>query len=91
MINFDNTLQVKQFAQTQQAKDILNMVNIPTGRQTQLYNIGSKVNANGIDNAIITDTYKQNGYVYYVISWKHGKKVFTSNERQQDLILIEEV
>ena len=70
------------------------MVNIPTGRQTQLYTIGSKVNSNGIENATITDTYKQNGYVYYVIEWISGnrKKVWhSSRERQQDLQLIEEV
>jgi len=89
ILQFDNTLSTKQFAQTQEAKDILNRTII--GNQKQLYSIGSTVNANGIMNATITDTYKQNGFVYYVISWKVKKKEYISRERQQDLLLIQEV
>ena len=93
-LQFDNTLKVKQFAQTQEARDILNMKNIPIGNHKQLYSIGSKVSANGIEEATIYDCYFQNGYCYYTITWTTGKRKKVehfSRERQQDLILLEEV
>lgn len=93
-LQFDNTLKVKQFAQTQEARDILNMKNIPIGNHKQLYSIGSKVSANGIEAATIYDCYFQNGYCYYTITWTTGKRKKVehfSRERQQDLVLLEEV
>ena len=93
-LQFDNTLKVKQFSQTQEARDILNMKNIPIGNHKQLYSIGSKVSANGIEEATIYDCYFQNGYCYYTITWTTGKRKKVehfSRERQQDLILLEEV
>jgi hypothetical protein len=90
-LQFDNTLSVKQFAQTQEAQDILNMKGIPSGNQKQLYSIGTKVSANGIESATIQDCYFQNGYCYYTIVWTTGKRKIQehfSRERQQDLILL---
>lgn len=86
MIIFDNTKSVQDFANSPAGQNILN--NIPRGNQQQLYTIGQKCNANGIQNATITEVYFQNGYCYYVIEWKIGRKTFTSNERQQDLQLL---
>jgi hypothetical protein len=89
MFNFDNTLLVKNFAESKEAQAILN--NIPRGNQKQLYKIGQNVSANGIDFATIIDCYSQNGYIYYTISWTTGKRKkieHTSNERQQDLKLL---
>lgn len=89
-LQFDNTLSVKQFAQTKEAQDILN--NISVGKQEFIYNIGSKVQINGVPEATIQDRYKQNGYCYYTCIWtidKRKKKEFFSRERQQDITLLE--
>ena len=93
-LQFDNTLSVKQFAQTQEAQDIINMKGIPSGSHKQLYSIGSKVSANGIEEAKIYDCYFQNGFCYYTIIWTTGKRKKVehfSRERQQDITLLEEV
>jgi len=86
MFNFDNTKAIKDFANSQKGQNILN--DIPKGKQKQIYTVGQKVNANGITNAIITESYMQNGYCYYVIEYKVNRKTFTSRERQQDLQLL---
>lgn len=90
VLQFDNTLSVKQFAHTQEAQDILN--NIPSGNQEFIYNVGSKVQINGVPEAMIQDRFKQNGYCYYTCIWtigKRKKKEFFSRERQQDITLLE--
>ena len=91
-LQFDNTLSIKQFSQTKEAQNILNMVNIPSGNHKQLYSIGSEVSANGIESATIYDCYFQNGYCYYTIVWTTGKRKKVehfSRERQQDITLLE--
>ena len=57
-VNFDNTLSVKKFAKTQEAKNILN--NNFHGNEKQLYKIGNLVDGNGhgFNTGKIIDVYK---------------------------------
>lgn len=85
-INFDNTKSIKDLASTPEVKRILN--NIPSGEQQQLYHTGQKCSTNGINNTTITDSYKQNGYCYYIIQNKHKNRIYTHNVRQQDIKIL---
>lgn len=96
---FDNTLQVKQFAQTKEARQLLS---VPVGSEKQLFKVGDKVTSTeyscirltGLD-VTITEVEKVNGYYRYNVKWnriKSGckKKVETvyDNFRQKDLRLV---
>ena len=95
---FDNTLQVKQFAQSKEAKALLN---IPVGKEKQLFKAGDKVtstefatyNLNGKD-VTVKGVEEVNGYYRYTIHWselKAGCKKKTidiyESWRQKDLKL----
>lgn len=86
-INFDNTLSVHNFAKSPEAQKILN--DNHAGSEKQYYTIGQKVNSNGIQNAIITDVYKENGYMRYVIEHCAKRKTYTHIVRQCDIEIIE--
>ena len=95
-INYDNTYKTMI-----EAKQNSHLLNIPSGSEKQLYNIGDQVitseHATQIikteDNAKIVDTYIQNGYFYYVIEYsrlkakcKNKLEKITNTFRQKDLI-----
>ena len=89
-INFDNTLSVKHFAESAEAKRILN--DTFHGNESQLFQVGQKVNSiSGIENATITECYNQNGFWHYMVEYKfpHHRKVWQKSERQKDLSLYE--
>lgn len=91
-LQFDNTLSIKQFAQSKEAQFILE--NVSSGSQEFIYEIGSIVSINGVERATIYNRYKQNGYCYYTCIWtigKRNKKEYFSRERQQNIILLKEV
>ena len=95
-ISFDNTLAVHEFANSPQAKAILNDTH--KGNETQLYNIGQQVISTETstirlykaDNAIITDIYTQNGYIYYTLSYTIKRKQYTKTVRQNDITTIKQ-
>ena len=87
-INFDNTLSVKKFAETQEAKNILN--DNFHGSEKQLYKVGDLVNGNehGFNTGKIIDVYKNNGFFCYVIEYKikpKARKIFKMTLRQKDI------
>jgi len=87
---FDNTLQVKNFANSPEGQVILNTP-APRGNEKQLKNIGDKVNGNGYDNAKIIDIYKQNGFFYYVCEWKVKKNIYHETQRNKDILLYNKI
>ena len=87
-VNFDNTLSVKKFAETQEAKNILN--DNFHGNEKQLYKVGDFVDGNehGFDIGKIIDVYKNNGFFCYVIEYKikpKARKTFKMTLRQKDI------
>ena len=90
-INFDNTLQTKIFANSLDGQKILNeKIN---GHETQKFKVGQTVDGNGhgFNVGIITDIYKQCGYIYYVIEYKlkpKARKTYKTTLRQKDIVLI---
>ena len=91
-INFDNTLSIRQFARSAEAEKLLN---VPTGKEKQLYKIGMTVDGNGygFERGIIVDCYCQNGYFWYDIEYKlkpKARKTYKTSLRQKDIIVISE-
>lgn len=87
-VSFDNTLNVKKFAKTQEAKNILN--DNFHGNEKQLYKIGDTVggNGNGFNTGKIIDVYKNNGFFCYVVEYKlkpKARKTFKTTLRQKDI------
>ena len=87
-VNFDNTLSVKKFAETQEAKNILN--DNFHGNEKQLYKIGDLVDGNGhgFNTGKIIDVYKNNGFYCYVVEYKikpKARKTFKMTLRQKDI------
>lgn len=87
-VNFDNTLSVKKFAETQEAKNILN--DNFHGNEKQLYKVGDFVDGNGHGFNIgkIIDLYKNNGCFCYVVEYKikpKARKTFKMILRQKDI------
>lgn len=87
-VNFDNTLNIKKFAETQEAKNILN--DNFHGSEKQLYKIGDLVNGNGhgFNTGKIIDVYKHNGFYCYVVEYKikpKARKTFKMTLRQKDI------
>lgn len=88
MILFDNTRIIKQQARQNQAfAEILST----KGNETQTYNIGQQVDGNGLGftKGVITEIYTENGYIYYVVTYKVKRKEYTKALRQQDIKPIE--
>ncbi|HHW90040.1 MAG TPA: hypothetical protein GX745_03960 [Clostridiales bacterium] len=81
---FDNTKATKEFANSKQAKAIID--NIPKGNEARKYNIGDIVNCNGIDKARINDCYIDNGYFIYSIVWTIKGKKYNKDIRQCDIL-----
>lgn len=87
-VNFDNTLNVKKFAETQDAKNILN--NNFHGSEKQLYKVGDLVDGNGhgFNTGKVIDVYKNNGFFCYVVEYKikpRSRKTFKTTLRQKDI------
>ena len=87
-VNFDNTLSVKKFAETQDAKNILN--DNFHGNEKQLYKIGDLVDGNGhgFNTGKIIDVYKNNSFFCYVVEYKikpKARKTFKMTLRQKDI------
>lgn len=87
-VNFDNTLNVKKFAETQDAKNILN--DNFHGNEKQRYKVGDLVDGNGhgFDTGKIIDVYKNNGFYCYVVEYKikpKARKTFKMTLRQKDI------
>lgn len=87
-VNFDNTLNIKKFAETQEAKNILN--DNFHGSEKQLYKIGDLVDGNGhgFNTGKIIDVYKNNGFFCYVVEYKikpRSRKTFKTTLRQKDI------
>ena len=87
-INFDNTLSIKKFAETQEAKNILN--DNFHGSEKQLYKVGDLINGNGhgFNTGKIIDLYKNNGFYCYVVEYKikpKARKTFKMTLRQKDI------
>lgn len=87
-VNFDNTLSVKKFAETQEAKNILN--DNFHGNEKQLHKIGDLVDGNGhgFNTGKIIDVYKNNGFYCYVVEYKikpKARKTFKMTLRQKDI------
>lgn len=90
-LEFDNTSSVKAFAQTEEAKRILDEV--VDGKEQQLYQIGDNVNGDGLGFYIgtIIDVYKQCGYIYYVVEYKlkpKARKTFRQTLRTKDIVKV---
>lgn len=91
MYIFDNTASVRKFAQTEEAKKILD--DIPNGRESQLYKVGDIVDGDGLGfyNGKIVDVYSQYGYYYYVVEYKlksKARKKYHTTIRQRDVVLV---
>ena len=87
-VNFDNTLSVKKFAKTQEAKNILN--DNFHGNEKQLYKVGDFVDGNGhgFNTGKIIDVYKNNDFYCYVVEYKikpKARKTFKMTLRQKDI------
>ena len=86
MLNFDNTHKIRLEAQKLQ-----HLLNVPTGNEKQLYNIGDVIITSNkspykLNKAVIADTYKQNGYCYYIVKYNESKRrVNTLTLRQKDI------
>ena len=89
-INFDNTLSVREFAKTDEAKKILNEV--IDGKEQQLYKVGDIVSGDGLgfNEGTIIEIYSQCGYFYYVVEYKlkpRARKTFKQTLRTKDIVL----
>lgn len=87
MILFDNTRSIKQQArQNQSYAERL----ITKGNEIQIYNVGQQVDGNGLGFAkgVITDAYRENGYIYYIVTYKVGRKEYTKTLNQKSIKLL---
>ena len=89
-INFDNTLSVRQFARSVEAEKLLN---IPAGKEKQLYKIGMTVDGDdyGFGCGTIVDCYCQNGYFLYDVEYKlkpKSRKTYKTSLRQKDIVIM---
>lgn len=83
---FDNTLKVRE-----EAKKIV--LPYESGNETQLYEVGQKVDGygHGFYTGTIIEVYQENGYFRYVVEYKlkpRSRKKYTQILRQIDIVLI---
>lgn len=85
--NFDNTKTIKDNAKQNER---FAMSLLTSGNEKQLYNVGQKVDGNGLGfkDGIIVNTYTENGYFYYEVKYFIGKKPFTKVLRQKDIKIL---
>lgn len=88
MLLFDNTGTIKRQSK---ANETFAAALYKSGTEKQLYKIGQTVSGNvlGFKSGVIIDAYYDNGYMYYVVSYKVGRKEYTKTLRQIDINIIE--
>lgn len=83
---FDNTLSVRNLARNTD-------ISYKRGQEKPLYNVGQIVDGKGFGflRGVITEMYEQDGYYYYIITFKHStraRKTYTKTLRQKDITII---
>lgn len=88
MLLFDKTITIKRQSK---ANETFVASLYKSGTEKQLYKVGQTVSGNGLGfkSGVIIDAYNDNGYVYYVVSYKVGRKEYTKTLRQTDINIIE--
>lgn len=88
MLLFDNTAAIKRQSK---ANEAFASALYKSGTEKQLYKIGQTVSGNGLGfkSGVIIDAYNDNGYMYYVVSYKVRRKEYTKTFRQTDINIIE--
>lgn len=86
MIHFDNTKKIKESSKMNE-EFVMSLLTV--GNEKQIFNIGQKVDGNGLGfkDGIITDVYKENGYIRYEVEYKLDK-FYKKILRQQDVSII---